>query len=261
MYIILYYITIISLLYVFYLLLYHLLYHSVLLYHSIISLLYHFYITFISLLNTIFSDYISVLHSNFQEPSDANSLPMRPVMNDRSPAASAKLLDDQTSLFYEAMSTYSAEPRLLYALFLVLYLLFQMSVEDSDVTSTYTLQAHIQQIFEVHHAIGSRRMLSLLSHGPYSCPFGLYYTHYFTIISLLFVYFKIRNGVWVCIHCIKLANQHIHHRGSVSIQTKSIRDSIINLQQSPLPCCQLPQPAHPDRSLRCTPAMSHAIQA
>ena len=70
------------------------------------------------------------LHPDFQEPADANSLPMRPAMNDRSPAASAKLRDDQTSLFYEAMSTYSAEPRILYALFLVLYLLFQMSVED-----------------------------------------------------------------------------------------------------------------------------------
>ena len=56
------------------------------------------------------------------------------------------------------------------------------------------------------------------------------------IISLLYhyytYYFKIRNGVWVRFHCIKLANQHIHHKGSVSIQTKSIRDSIINLQQA-----------------------------
>ncbi len=33
-------------------------------------------------------------------------------------------------------------------------------------------------------------------------------------------------------HCRKLANWYIHHRGSVSIQTKSIRDSIINLQQA-----------------------------
>jgi hypothetical protein len=50
--------------------------------------------------------------------------------------------------------------------------------------------------------------------------------HYYTY------YFRIRNGVWVRIHCIKLANQHIYHRGLVSIQTKSIRDSIINLQQA-----------------------------
>ncbi len=59
------------------------------------------------------------------------------------------------------------------------------------------------------------------------------------IISLLYhyytYYFKIRNGTGVLrIHSTgrKLANQHIHHRGSVSIQTKSIRDSIINLQQA-----------------------------
>ncbi len=55
--------------------------------------------------------------------------------------------------------------------------------------------------------------------------FSLLY-HYYTY------YFKIRNSVWVHIHCRKLANQHIHHRGSVTIQTKSIRDSIINLQQA-----------------------------
>jgi hypothetical protein len=36
----------------------------------------------------------------------------------------------------------------------------------------------------------------------------------------------------MCIHCRKLANWHIHHRGSVSTQTKSIRDSNIKLQQA-----------------------------
>jgi hypothetical protein len=54
------------------------------------------------------------------------------------------------------------------------------------------------------------------------------------IISLLYhyytYYFKIGNGVWVRIHCRKLANRHINHMGSVSIQTKSIRDSIIKHQ-------------------------------
>ncbi len=42
-------------------------------------------------------------------------------MTDKSPAAPAQLRDDS---LYEAMPTYSAELRLLYALFLVLYLLF-----------------------------------------------------------------------------------------------------------------------------------------
>ncbi len=42
----------------------------------------------------------------------------------------AKLWDDQVSLLNEAKSTYSAEQRLLYALFLVLYLLFRISVQD-----------------------------------------------------------------------------------------------------------------------------------
>jgi hypothetical protein len=51
--------------------------------------------------------------------------------------------------------------------------------------------------------------------------------HYYTY------YFKIGNCIWVCIHCRKLAyHWHTHHRGSVSIQIMSIRDSNINLQQA-----------------------------
>ena len=53
---------------------------------------------------------------------------MRPAMTNKSLAASA--WDDQASLLYEAKSTFSAQQRLLYALFLVLYLLFRMSVQD-----------------------------------------------------------------------------------------------------------------------------------
>ncbi len=56
------------------------------------------------------------------------------------------------------------------------------------------------------------------------------------IISLLFaiilIISDIKIGKWVHIHCRKLANQHIRHRESASIQTKSIRDSIINLQRA-----------------------------
>ncbi len=58
------------------------------------------------------------------------------------------------------------------------------------VTSTYALQADTQRIYEVHHAIESRRKLSLLSHGPYLCRSLLFYTHCFTIISLLYVLFQ-----------------------------------------------------------------------
>jgi hypothetical protein len=36
---------------------------------------------------------------------------MRPAMTDKSPAASAKLLDDQASLLCEAKSTFSAEKK------------------------------------------------------------------------------------------------------------------------------------------------------
>jgi hypothetical protein len=74
--------------------------------------------------------------------------------------------------------------------------------------------------------------LSLLLHWPYSCPFLLYHTHYFTFIHYFTYYFKTGNGNLVCFKCRKHANRHTHQRGSVSIQTMCIRDSIINLQQA-----------------------------
>jgi hypothetical protein len=56
--------------------------------------------------------------------AEANSRAMRQAMTDKCPGLPAKLWDDQASSLYEAKSTYSAELRLLYALFFVLYLLF-----------------------------------------------------------------------------------------------------------------------------------------
>ena len=89
-----------------------------------------YYISIISLLYRLFSinsDYIKVLlllHPNFQELVDADSSPMHRGVTDNSPGAAAKLWDDKASSLCEAKSTYSGEKRLLYALFLVLYLLF-----------------------------------------------------------------------------------------------------------------------------------------
>ncbi len=71
------------------------------------------------------------------------------------------------------------------------------------------------------------------------CHMGPIHALFFCIIRIISLlshcsmyYFKIRNGIWVDIHCRKLSNQHICHRRSVSIQTMSIRDSIINLPQA-----------------------------
>ena len=61
---------------------------------------------------------------------DAYSRLMHRAMTDKCPGAPAKLWSEQASLHYEAKPTYSAEKRLLYALFLVLFLLFHMSVQD-----------------------------------------------------------------------------------------------------------------------------------
>ncbi len=62
--------------------------------------------------------------------ADANSRPMRQAMTDKCPGVAAKLWDDQASPFFQAMPTYSAERRLLYTLFLVLFILFRLSVQD-----------------------------------------------------------------------------------------------------------------------------------
>ncbi len=51
-------------------------------------------------------------------------------MTDKCPGKPAKLWDDQASQFNEAKPTYSAERILLYALCLVLFLLFRLSVQD-----------------------------------------------------------------------------------------------------------------------------------
>ena len=97
-----------------------------LLFHCIVSLLYHYYTDYF----TIISDYIRIWHPKFQERADANSRPMRRAMTDKCPGAAAKLWDEQASSFCKAKSTYSGQQRLLYALFLVLYLLFCFSVQD-----------------------------------------------------------------------------------------------------------------------------------
>jgi hypothetical protein len=60
----------------------------------------------------------------------------------------------------------------------------------------------------------------------------LHYTHYVTIIfyyTYYFIYWNWHLGVY---SLQKIANWHIHHGGSASIQSKSIRNLIINLQRA-----------------------------
>ncbi len=92
--------------------------------------LFHYYFTIIPIIFTIISDYIRVLHPFFKELADANLRTLRRAMTDKCPGVPAKLWDDQASPFNGAKSTYSAERRLLYALCLVLFLFFQLSVQD-----------------------------------------------------------------------------------------------------------------------------------
>ncbi len=75
--------------------------------------------------------------------------------------------------------------------------------------------------------------------SSYCCHMGPMLALFFCIIRIISLLFGIiliiaqnRNSIWVCIHCRKPANLHIHYRGSVSIQNMSIRASFINLQRA-----------------------------
>ncbi len=94
------------------------------------------------------------------------------------------------------------------------------------VTSIDALQADIQRIYEVYNAMESRRKLFLLSQGPNSCPFFCIIHIMSLLFAIMLMISKLETAIWVRIHCRKLANPHIHHRWSVSIQPKSINDSI-----------------------------------
>ena len=90
----------------------------------------HYYVTIIAIICTIISYYFRVSPPYFQELVDAYSRPMHRAMTDKCPGAPAKLWGEQASSHYEAKPKYSAEKRLFYVLFLVLFLLFQLSVQD-----------------------------------------------------------------------------------------------------------------------------------
>ncbi len=196
--------------------------------------LFHYDFTIITIIFTVISDYIRVLHPFFQELADANLRPMRRAMTDKFPGVPAKLWDDQASPFNEAKPTYSAERRLFYALCLVLFLLFRSSVQDLAACSIDlgTAGQHTKILWDVScHRINKKALLPITWAQFMAFSFVLYALyHYYSLLYLLFHKFRI--SIWVRIHCRKLVNQHIHHGGSTRIQSKSIRDSIINLQRA-----------------------------
>ena len=94
--------------------------------HCIMSLLCHYYCYYLYYYFILFQSFASL----FSGLVDAYYRLMHRAMTDKCPGAPAKLWGEQASSHYEAKPTYSAEKRLLYALFLVLFLLFWLSVQD-----------------------------------------------------------------------------------------------------------------------------------
>ncbi len=146
------------------------------------------------------------------------------------------LVYTSTYQYDEAMPTYSAEQGLLYALFLVLYLLFWISVQDLAACNLDLRTARLHKLTYSSMRGGIPLDQDKSSPCYYMGPMHALFFCMKHIISLLYhyytYYFKIWNCIWVRIHCRKIAHQHIHHRGSVSVQTQNIRDSNINLQQA-----------------------------
>ncbi len=173
---------------------------------------YHYYFTIILIIIIITSDYIRVLHSNFQELADSNSCTMCQAMTDKSLAAPAQLWMTRQASFKKPCQ-------------------------------------HIQ-LNERYYAIASRRKPSLLSHEPNSYPFLLYYAHYITINSLLYQYYLLLYFLFhkseLEFGCIFIA-ENLPIRTSTAgdhwAYNKSIRDSNIKLQQAishPVSCSHLP---------------------
>jgi hypothetical protein len=127
-------------------------------------------------------------------------------MTYKCPGAAAKHWDDKASSICETKSAYSCEQCLLYALFLVLYLLFWMSVHDSAACNfdLRTAGWHTSILWDVccHH-IKKKALLPVtwVQFMPFS--FVLYaLNHYYIILYLLFHESKTVFG------CVLIAGNH-----------------------------------------------------
>ncbi len=111
---------------------------------------------------------------------------------DKAPAASSQLQDDQASSLYEAMPTYSAEQGLLNTLFLELYLLFWISVQDLAACNFYLCTARLIYNESMRGIMPlDQDKISLLLHGPYSCPFFFCSIHtYYFYITIIYIITK-----------------------------------------------------------------------
>ncbi len=114
----------------------------------------------------------------------------------------------------------------------IFYFLFWLFGQDWAARNLdlHTAGQHASNLWEVScHCIKKKALIAGTCAQSMPFSFVLFaLCHYYFILYLLFQ--KSKNAIWVRIHCRKLANRYIHHWGSVSIHTKSIKDSIIKHQ-------------------------------
>ena len=115
---------------------------------------------------------------------------MRRAMTDECPGSPATLWEDQTSLLYEAKPTHSAERRLLYALFLVLFLLFWLSVQDLAACNRdlRTAGRHTTIIWDVSCPCIKKKALVPVTWAQFMPFYYVLYAlkHYYLLLYLLF---------------------------------------------------------------------------
>ena len=130
-------------------------------------------------------------------------------------------------------STTAGNLNLLYSLFFLLYWLFHMSDQlwascnldlwTAGVCST-NLHDSLSPVIKKTPCMAATTAQSVL--------IDTYYTHYFTIISIICTIIRIISNlkiqIWVHIHCRKRARRHIHNWGSVRKQNHCRKDSNIN---------------------------------
>ncbi len=127
---------------------------------------------------------------------------MRRAMTDKCPGVPAKLWDDQASPLYEAKPTYSVERRLLYTLFLVLFILFRLSVQDLAACKTdlRTAGRHTTILWDVScHHIKKKALLPWpVTWAQFMAFSFILYTSYHDYF-LLYVLFHKSESVFGCV--------------------------------------------------------------
>ena len=132
-------------------------------------------------------------------------LPMLWEMTDKWPGVPAGLSDQQDSSLHQEKSTSLAVQNILYSLFFLLYWLFYM-FDQHWASSNFDLRTAGLFLYNLSDTLSHviKRKALIAATSALFVRFYLYYTHYFSIISILFVLRLAApaerwGGFWTCV--------------------------------------------------------------